>query len=76
MYLSSSLGHLLSVRQSDGEVGFAYLFKQPLVFQPALAEGNVYVGSANGLLIYLKTGSADADGWHAWGGNAEHNKNE
>jgi outer membrane protein assembly factor BamB len=74
MYLSSALGHLLSVRQSDGEVGFAYLFKEPMVFQPALAEGNVYVGTSNGLLICLKTGSADAEGWYAWGGNAEHNK--
>lgn len=76
MYLSSSLGHLLSVRQHDGEVNFAYLFNQPMVFQPALAEGNVYVGTSNGLLICLKTGTADADGWYAWGGNAEHNKNQ
>jgi Ca-activated chloride channel family protein len=76
MYLSSALGHLLSVRQSDGEVGFAYSFKQPMVFQPALAGGSVFVGTSNGLLICLKTGSADADGWHAWGGNAEHNKNK
>jgi Ca-activated chloride channel homolog len=76
MYLSSSLGHLLSVRQSDGNTGFAYLFGQPMVFQPALAEGNVYVGTSNGLLICLKTGSADADGWYAWGGNAEHNKSK
>ncbi len=76
MYLSSALGHLLSVRQSDGEVGFAYSFKQPMVFQPALAGGSVFVGTSNGLLICLKTGSTDADGWHAWGGNAEHNKNK
>ncbi|HZB46909.1 MAG TPA: PQQ-binding-like beta-propeller repeat protein, partial [Pyrinomonadaceae bacterium] len=76
MYLSSAHGHLLSVRQHDGEVGFAYLFNQPMVFQPALAEGNVYVGTSNGLLICLKTGSRDADGWYAWGGNAEHNKNK
>ncbi|HEU4598021.1 MAG TPA: PQQ-binding-like beta-propeller repeat protein, partial [Pyrinomonadaceae bacterium] len=76
MYLSSSLGHLLSVRQEDGDVGFAYSFKQPMVFQPALAAGSVFVGTSNGLLICLKTGSADADGWYAWGGNAEHNKNK
>jgi Ca-activated chloride channel family protein len=76
MYLSSSLGHLVSVRQHDGRLGFAYLFRQPMVFQPALAEGNVYVGTSNGLLICLKTGTRDADGWYAWGGNAEHNKNK
>jgi outer membrane protein assembly factor BamB len=75
LYLSSSLGHLLSVAQTDGRVGFMYQFPEPMVFQPALAEGSVYVGTSNGLLICLKTGSTDADGWYAWGGNGEHNKN-
>jgi Ca-activated chloride channel family protein len=75
MYLSSSLGHLLSVNQKEGDVGFMYEFGEPMVFQPALAEGGVYVGTSNGMLICLKTGTADADGWYAWGGNAEHNKN-
>jgi outer membrane protein assembly factor BamB len=75
LYLSSSLGHLLSVGQEDGRVGFMYLFPEPMVFQPALANGSVYAGTSNGLLICLNTGSADADGWYAWGGNGEHNKN-
>jgi Ca-activated chloride channel homolog len=75
LYLSSSLGHLLSVSQEDGRVGFMYEFPEPMVFQPALAGGSVYVGTSNGLLICLKTGSPDADGWYAWGGNGEHNKN-
>ncbi|MFL6257095.1 MAG: PQQ-binding-like beta-propeller repeat protein [Pyrinomonadaceae bacterium] len=76
LYLSSSLGHLLSVGQKDGRIGFMYHFGEPMVFQPALAGGNVYVGTSNGLLICLKTGSLDADGWYAWGGNGEHNKNK
>ncbi|HEX7957595.1 MAG TPA: PQQ-binding-like beta-propeller repeat protein [Pyrinomonadaceae bacterium] len=76
MYLSSAQGHLLSVAQSDGRPGFMYHFGVPMVFQPALAEGGVYVGTSNGLLICLKTGSRDADGWYAWGGNGEHNKNK
>jgi len=46
-----------------------------MVFQPALALGNIYIGTANGFLICLKTGDRDADGWYAWGGNAQHNKN-
>jgi outer membrane protein assembly factor BamB len=76
MYLSSSLGHLLSVEQKDGRLGFMYHFPEPMVFQPALAEGAVYAGTSGGLLICLKTGSKDADGWYAWGGNGEHNKNK
>jgi len=37
-------------------------------------EGAVYAGTVNGLLICLKTGDEDADGWYAWGGNARRNK--
>jgi outer membrane protein assembly factor BamB len=74
MYLCSAQGHLLSVSQEDGKVGFLYATKQPMAFQPALSGGNLYTGTSNGLLICLKTGDPDADGWTAWGGNAQHNK--
>lgn len=74
LYLAGAAGYLVSVRQSDGSVGFSYALKAPMVFQPALAMGNIYVGTADGRLICLKTGNPDADGWYAWGGNAEHNK--
>jgi hypothetical protein len=74
IYLSSSQGHLLSVRQKDGEVRFAYSFRKPMIFQPALVDRNVYVGNGDGLLIYLKTNGKDTDGWYEWGGNPQHNK--
>ena len=53
---------MLSVRQKDGEARFAYSFKKPIIFQPALVDGNVYVGTGDGLLICLKTNGRDADG--------------
>jgi Ca-activated chloride channel homolog len=74
LYLAGAAGYLVSVKQSDGGVGFAYALKAPIAFQPALAKGNVYAGTADGRLICLKTGNKDADGWYAWGGNAQHNK--
>jgi len=74
LYLAGAAGHLVSVRQSDGRVGFSYALKAPMTFQPALAQGNIYVGTVDGRLICLKTGSRDADGWYAWGGNGQHNK--
>jgi len=55
-------------------VGFSYAMKAPIMFQPALAKGNVYAGTSDGRLICLKTGNKDADGWYAWGGNSQHNK--
>lgn len=74
LYLASQAGHLLSVRQSDGGINFMFSTGQPVSFQPALAKGNMYVGTTNGKLMCLNTGDADADGWYAWGGNAQHNK--
>jgi Ca-activated chloride channel homolog len=74
MYLAAAAGYLVSVRQSDGQVNFSYSMHVPFSFQPALAKGNVYAGTADGRLVCLKTGGRDADGWYAWGGNAQHNK--
>ena len=74
LYLAGADGHLLSVNQSDGGVGFSYAMKAPIAFQPALAKGNLYAGTSDGRLICLKTGNKDADGWYAWGGDAQHNK--
>ncbi|KAF0242882.1 MAG: serine/threonine protein [Planctomycetota bacterium] len=75
MYLCSGMGHLAEIAQKDGKVGFLYSTKAPMASQPALAEGNLYVGTADGRLVCLKAGP-DADGWTAWGGNAQHNKGE
>jgi len=74
LYLAGAAGYLLAVRQNDGAVGFSYSLTAPMTFQPALAKGNIYEGTSDRRLICLKTGSADADGWYAWGGNAQHNK--
>lgn len=74
LYLCGAQGHIVAVKQQDGALAFAYALKQSMAFQPALAKGNIYAGTANGLLICLKTGDKDADGWYAWGGNAQHNK--
>lgn len=74
LFVCSAAGHLLSLAQKNGAVGFHYTIRQPTMFQPALAKGRMYVGTANGLLVCLETGNPEADGWYAWGGNARHNK--
>lgn len=74
MYLVSQAGHLVSLNQKTGQVAFSYATNQPVAMQPALANGNVYIGTSNGMLICIKTGDPDADGWTAWGGNSQHNK--
>jgi len=74
MYLVSGNGHVLSVDKDSGKVKYMYGLKESMTFQPALANGNIYLGTNSGRLICLKTKDPDADGWTAWGGNARHNK--
>ena len=76
MYLCSAAGHLVGLRQSDGRLAFAYATKVPMTFQPALAEGRLFAGTSDGRLICIDLDDKDADGWYAWGGNAQHNKKQ
>ena len=76
MYLCSAAGHLVGLRQSDGHVAFAYATKAPMAFQPALAEGRLFAGTSDGRVICIDLEDKDADGWYAWGGNAQHNKKQ
>lgn len=74
LYLSTTLGHLLSVRSDDGSLRFNYNIHHPISFQPILANGNIYVGTNDGWLVCIQLEEDEADGWYAWGGNGAHNK--
>jgi outer membrane protein assembly factor BamB len=74
LYFCSMHGHLLSVRQDNGRVGLMYDTGRAMSFQPCLAQGSIYAGTAHGQVICLETGKNDADGWYMWGGNAQHNR--
>jgi len=74
MYLCSQEGHFLALDQATGKPVFMYSTGQQIAFQPALVNGNAYFGTNNGCLVCINTGDRDADGWTAWGGNAQHNK--
>ena len=65
--LCSTEWHLVSLRQADGELGFPCCRGDPMAFQPSLAGGCMHVSTAGGLLLCLKTGSDDPDGWGTCG---------
>jgi outer membrane protein assembly factor BamB len=46
---------------------------EPIVFQPAVVAGRVYIGTDAGILISLETGDEADDGWQMWGADAAHN---
>jgi outer membrane protein assembly factor BamB len=74
LYMGTSKGQILAVKQSDGSLVSAYNIGVPLASPPILAEGNLYFGTADGKLVCLKLNDPDAKDWHAWGGDATHNK--
>lgn len=74
LYISTTLGHLLSVRSDNGALRFSYNIHHSMSFQPILAKGNMYVGTNDGWLVCIQLKEDDADGWYAWGGNGAHNK--
>jgi outer membrane protein assembly factor BamB len=74
LYLGTAKGHILAINQADASVAYAYNVHEPLASQPLLVDGNLYFGTASGYLVCLKVGDADAKNWHAWGGDAQHNK--
>lgn len=65
-------GHLYSADIDTGMTLWAYDVGEPIQFQPIVAQGWVYVATAEGNLIGLEVSDPEFDGWHMWGGNAQH----
>ena len=65
-------GHLYAVDIDTGMTLWAYDLGEPVVFQPIVAQGWVYVGTGQGNVVGLEMGDPMFDGWHMWGGNAQH----
>ncbi len=65
-------GHLYFSDIDTGMTIRAYDLGEPIAFQPIVAQGWVYVGTGSGKVIGLEIGDPMLDGWHMWGGNAQH----
>lgn len=65
-------GHLYFTDIDTGMTIRGYDVGEPIVFQPIVAQGWVYVATGAGRVIALEIGDAVLDGWHMWGGNAQH----
>lgn len=65
-------GQLFATDIDTGMTVWAYEIGEPVVFQPIVAQGWVYLTTSAGNVIGLELGDAMLDGWHMWGGNAQH----
>jgi outer membrane protein assembly factor BamB len=73
LFFGTVHGQLHCLAAESGEPIWSAELGEPVVFQPAVAQGRVYVGTETGTLICLETGDPDDDGWFMWGADAAHN---
>ncbi len=74
LFIGSGSGEILCLREDNGKLLWKERVDGAISFQPAIANGYVFVSCDNGNLYGIKTGDKNDDGWYMWGGNAEHNK--
>ncbi len=71
--VASRKGRVVGLDIDTGYTLWAYDLDQPIVAEPIVARGWVYVTTKNGRVIGLQVGDSSLDGWHMFGGSPGHN---
>jgi outer membrane protein assembly factor BamB len=73
VFLGTIDGEVICLSAASGERLWTVRLGEPVLFQPAVARGRVYVPTHAGSLFCLETGDPQDDGWLMWGASAAHN---
>jgi outer membrane protein assembly factor BamB len=73
LFMGTSAGQIICMSATTGEILWSATVEGSIAFQPAVANGMVYVSTNNGGLFAIETGDAKDHGWLMWGANAQHN---
>jgi outer membrane protein assembly factor BamB len=73
LVVSTRAGGLYGLDIDTGYTLWAYDVGRPVVAQPIIARGWVYLATADGLVVALNVADPTLDGWHMFGGNPRHN---
>ncbi|MCA9608800.1 MAG: PQQ-binding-like beta-propeller repeat protein [Myxococcales bacterium] len=66
-------GVLFGLDIDTGMTAWAYDVGEPIASQPTIGHGWVYASTTRGGVVGLEVSDVSFDGWHMWGGNAQHN---
>ncbi|MEN6450307.1 MAG: PQQ-binding-like beta-propeller repeat protein, partial [Thermoguttaceae bacterium] len=72
VFVGTGYGDVVCLTAASGEPLWKANVGSPIAFQPAVAQGRVYVSTESGGLYCLETGDPNDDGWLMWGANAAH----
>jgi outer membrane protein assembly factor BamB len=73
LFFGTAHGEVHCLSAESGAALWSVPIGEPIVFQPAVVAGRVYIGTDSGTLIGLETGDEADDGWQMWGADAAHN---
>jgi outer membrane protein assembly factor BamB len=73
MFVGTARGEVVCLSAETGAVLWTVTVGEPILFQPAVSGGHIYVSTSVGGLYCFPTGDARDDGWAMWGCNAAHN---
>jgi outer membrane protein assembly factor BamB len=73
LFFGTVAGEIHCLASETGESLWSTGVGEPIVFQPAVVGGRVYVGTEEGSLICIQTGDDADHGWFMWGADASHN---
>jgi outer membrane protein assembly factor BamB len=73
LFFGTAQGEVHCLSTETGETLWSVPIGEPVVFQPTVVGGRVYVGTDAGTLICFETGDSADDGWQMWGADATHN---
>ena len=69
LFVCTAFGHVLCLSAESGALLWSVNVGEPIVFQPAVSGGRVYVGTQAGSVWAIDTGDRSDDSWKMWGGN-------
>jgi outer membrane protein assembly factor BamB len=73
LFVGTIHGDLCCLSSETGEELWREKIGEPVVFQPAVSDGRVYVPTSKGSLVVVETGDPGDDGWRMWGATGAHN---
>jgi outer membrane protein assembly factor BamB len=71
--VTSKDGSVVGLDRATGAQRMGLDLGTPVQAEPIVAQGWMYVATQRGQIISFDLGNESFDGWHMWGGNAQHN---